>query len=390
MSVLCIDEPERGLSSKQAFKLGRFISKESQLRFEANSKSVLIAVTHSPELMKGMLTENDQVTILRKYSYPAPPRILSPSDVQHVWKDPYLSYSRALDGVFHDIVVFCESDGDCLLYEKALGKSAQHSVKDILFCPTAGKSSIAKGLRGLRRINPKSVAIVDIDIFKIPKEVKELLEACGACEDCALSISNETNEWKEKVEKRGRDYWKELKRRGEAALENDGEYKNLKEVLSFWGIFICPAGELEGFDKQPEPFVIPQELCRSDLEVLETQLEWTGKWTELHVYLRLKSVATSTTGGSSSSSSSSDQQQENRAGPVLKQLKSLGEKYVGEQSYMDKAQHILKHRARMTSKHGPQWVIEAIQNDRVDWDRVIPFVENVTKQADDCRWQSVE
>jgi hypothetical protein len=384
-SVLCIDEPERGLSSKQAFKLGRLISKESQRRLQV-SNGVMIVATHSPELMKGMLIENDRMAILRKESYHAPPRILSPEDVQIVWQDPYLSYSRALDGVFHDIVVFCESDGDCLLYEKALGKSAEHSdVKDILFCPTGGKSAIAKGLRGLRRINAKSVAIVDIDIFKVPKEANELLEACGASDskETALSRCNKINEWKEKAERRwkaengGGNFWNELKRRGEALLENDDVYKSLKEDLSNWGIFVCPAGELEGFEKQPKALVIPRELHKSeaDLKAFEAQEpKYDGEWTELHVYSRLKRVAG----------------QENKIADLLKQLKALGTYYTGSESYMEKVQQVLEPCARVTSDHGTKWVIEAIERDLVDWDRIAPFVEQVITQADDCRWCNAE
>jgi hypothetical protein len=44
------------------------------------------------------------------------PSVLSNADIKAFWKDPVLKFSSIIDGLFHESVIVCESDGDCRFF----------------------------------------------------------------------------------------------------------------------------------------------------------------------------------------------------------------------------------------------------------------------------------
>ena len=112
-----IDEPEAFLHPPQARLLGKVLA----TRVIENDEQIFLA-THSSDIMLGVLESQVPLTILRitragDFNYVS---VVPDESVKRLWEDPVLRYSNLLDGLFHDAVVICESDGDCRFYSAVI------------------------------------------------------------------------------------------------------------------------------------------------------------------------------------------------------------------------------------------------------------------------------
>lgn len=177
-SSLLIDEPEAFLHPPQARYLGKLIGK-------LFSQRQIFISTHSSDLIKGILeSNNENVNLIRisRVNEFNSPSILNNNDIKEIWKDPVLRYSPIIDGLFHENVIICESDGDCRFFTAILESEFENDpryyrISDTLFIPSHGKAKIPSIVKSLKKIAVPTFTICDFDIFNNISPLKELVDA---------------------------------------------------------------------------------------------------------------------------------------------------------------------------------------------------------------------
>lgn len=142
--IILIDEPENFLHPPQALDLGEIIGVESK----KNDRQVFIA-THSADFLKGLFdSKNQKIQILRidrNHSV----NILDYDECQKIWnEDPLLKATNLLSGLFHDMVIICESDVDINFYNLISKTIEETDSKDVFFTAAYGKEKALKIQRG--------------------------------------------------------------------------------------------------------------------------------------------------------------------------------------------------------------------------------------------------
>ena len=177
-SVLILDEPEAFLHPPQAKLLGELIAKERA------PQSQLFVATHSPDVVQGLLNEapgNLRMIRMRREGNINHVRELDKRRAKEISFDPLMKYSSALAGVFHERVIICEADGDCMFYSSVLDLPSVRGdmSPDVLFIHANGKDRMAKLARALKKLDVPVDVIVDIDIIRSKDLLKELIEILG-------------------------------------------------------------------------------------------------------------------------------------------------------------------------------------------------------------------
>lgn len=178
-SILLIDEPEAFLHPPQARALGKMLA-EGQVGTQQ-----LFVATHSGDVLRGILDGNAgnvRVVRIRRSGDTNAVEMLDNADVKNLWVDPLLRFSNVLDGVFHEKVVVCESDGDARFFAAvgdALydGPLAGERKPDVMFTHCGGKDRLPMVVRSLRALDVPVVAIADFDILN---EERPLADLAGA------------------------------------------------------------------------------------------------------------------------------------------------------------------------------------------------------------------
>ena len=287
-SILLLDEPEAYLHPPQARLLGEIIATERQ-----NLTQLFIA-THSPDVLQGLLNvvEADHLRVIR---------IQRDGDVNHVKElnrdhareignDPLMKYSSVLSGVFHERVIICEADTDCMFYSSLLDIPEVHGghQPDVLFIHASGKHRMAVQARALAALGVHVDIIADMDVLQGEAELQNIFEALGGDwsgvqgkvrsvkmaiethkpwlnpEEVSKGIRtvlervDQTGEFPRSAQKdittffRKASPWDVVKDTGEAAIPSGQattEYAELREAFQHKGLWIVPVGELEGFCK---------------------------------------------------------------------------------------------------------------------------------------------
>ncbi|KAI9138844.1 AAA domain-containing protein [Paraphysoderma sedebokerense] len=164
--VHLIDEPEVFLHPPQSRELGKFISRT------AKDKNIQFFLsTHDINFVLGLLDGGDNVNVIRVTrtfepgSSTAALHTLNAELLKESWNDPLIKHTRALNGLFYDLVVLCEADGDCLIYSEA-AKSFENEGRSILYVPTYGKQNFYKYYRIFINAGVPLTVIADIDILR--------------------------------------------------------------------------------------------------------------------------------------------------------------------------------------------------------------------------------
>jgi hypothetical protein len=286
-TIRLIDEPEAFLHPPQARFLGTLIERER------NKDDIVVISTHSGDLVRG-LAENTSsdiqfVRLMRsanKTRYTA--HVATSESIRSTFSDPIVSATNLLDGLFHDAVVLCESDADCIFYRAIwlANRSTFEGKLDLMFVPCGGKQNIQRAARALRAISVPCHAVCDIDILndsvvvtqllkslghdtspppqlaQLQKQVKEL-KATAATYEGALAATTAILDGKSGVLSKNDQEaivattkqdsgWSQLKRAGIAALPG-GEATSVATTTIKWmrdhQIHVLDCGELESFNK---------------------------------------------------------------------------------------------------------------------------------------------
>jgi len=250
--VTLIDEPEAFLHPPQARLLGKMLAKHNP-----QNRQLFIS-THSEDFLQGLLDANsDNIIVVRidrkgdinKIS------VLQNEKIKDLWGNPILRYSNILSGLFHEKVVVCESDYDCLFYQAVLDSIYEnnHDISpDILFTHCGGKARVKDVVSALRAVNVAVVAITDFDVLDDSRELKALIAAFGIdwCKDLKSDMEAiyKTINTEQSA---GNEVWKTLKKVGKAGFSGEAPaaYERAEKKCKSSGLFIVPVGEMECFDK---------------------------------------------------------------------------------------------------------------------------------------------
>lgn len=251
-SITLIDEPEAFLHPPQARILGKMLAKNNP-----NDRQLLIS-THSEDFLQGLLDANsDNVTVIRinRNSHINRMSVLQNNEIKELWSNPILRYSKILDGLFHEKVVVCESDYDCLFYQAiidAVYKYKNEISPDILFTHCGGKTRIKDVVKALKAVNVPVVAICDFDLLNDSRDFKPITASFGINWKEELSADMKIIYDSMNAKSSGENNaWKQIKKVGKAGFtgKEPAAYEKVEEVCKSAGLFVVQVGEMECFDK---------------------------------------------------------------------------------------------------------------------------------------------
>ncbi len=283
--VLLLDEPEAFLHPPQAFRLGEVVAQNLHA-----DRQILVA-THSSEFLRGVLSQTQDVKIIRLDRAAAGTRVnvLDSVGVAKFASDPLLSSSRVLDGLFYKGAIVVEADADAVFYQRVGRQLANADSFHVVHAHN--KQTVAKVLQPYQTLGIKHAAIVDFDVIRVQSEFIALLKEFGFSGEERETIlaqrqsivgeieSNDAQQLLNKtllnlnssIEvasssgdpdqalaalmselKRIRESgsaWHSYKKQGKQALTvgAQGIFERLTQICSSRGLFIVPVGELEGW-----------------------------------------------------------------------------------------------------------------------------------------------
>lgn len=284
-TILILDEPEAFLHPPQARLLGEIIATER------SSRAQLILATHSPNVLQGLINvAPEHLHVLRMQRDGGVNRVkeLDKELVRNISLDPLMKYSSVLSGLFHERVIICEADADCMFYSSILDIPFVNGGRqpDVLFVHANGKHRMASLAETLTALDVPVDIIADIDILNdvqlLEKTVLILGGDWSAIQPLANSVLGAINQSKQslnvdeirdaiddelnKVETgqnlpgqrrtaierilRKSSAWDAVKEAGQQAIprgEASKDFRKLQELCSSAGLWIVPVGELEGF-----------------------------------------------------------------------------------------------------------------------------------------------
>ncbi len=286
-SLLLLDEPEAFLHPPQARLLGEIIATE-----KAPGAQLFLA-THSPDVLQGLINvAPEHLRVLRMQRDGSVNRIkeLEKEVVKKIGLDPVMRYSSVLSGLFHERVIICEADADCMFYSSILDlpdvRGETHP--DVLFVHANGKHRMATLAETLVALDVPVDIVADIDVLndlrvlekivealngdwasvkplartvkraieehkpwlsamEVKKGIEETLEGTPSSGEFPKQLRSEINKLFRKASP-----WDAVKEGGESALpsgEATKKFQELQEHCNQIGLWIVPAGELEGFCK---------------------------------------------------------------------------------------------------------------------------------------------
>ncbi|MYB47715.1 MAG: AAA family ATPase [Dehalococcoidia bacterium] len=286
-SILLLDEPEAFLHPPQARLLGEIIASER------SSRAQLVVATHSPDVLHGLINvASDHLRVIRiqRKGNINLVKELDKKLVQEISVDPLMKYSSVMSGVFHERVIICEADADCMFYSSILDLPGVHGEHqpDILFVHANGKGRIAALARTLTALGVPVDVIVDIDILRDTTAFRAIVESFGGDSTVVLPLAEavkkaiehhkpwlNAGEIKREIAKaleevpslgefpqhlrsaiqdlfRKASPWDAVKSAGESAIPSGDatkQFKELQDISKQMGLWIVPVGELEGFCK---------------------------------------------------------------------------------------------------------------------------------------------
>lgn len=268
-TITLIDEPEAFLHPPQARILGKMITENNP-----DNRQLLIS-THSEDFLQGLLdADNENVTVIRieRMDRVNKMNILQNDKIKKLWSNPILRYSNILSGLFHEKVVVCESDYDCLFYQAIMNAIYEHKKEiapDILFTHCGGKTRIKDIVIALKAVNVPVVAICDFDLLNAKENFRRILASFGLDWDTNTTLSTNMEIIYDSMNAKnstGINAWSQIKKIGKSGFTGKevAAYEEVEAVCKSIGLFIVPVGEMECFDK-----TIPKEKKRWIYSALE-------------------------------------------------------------------------------------------------------------------------
>ena len=251
-SITLIDEPEAFLHPPQARLLGKMLANNNP-----DNRQLLIS-THSEEFLKGLLDANSEnVTVIRinRDSNINRMSVLQNDKIKKLWGNPILRYSNILSGLFHEKVVVCESDYDCLFYQAIIDSIYEHKneiAPDILFTHCGGKTRIKDVVSALKAVNVPVAAICDFDLLNASQNFKLITASFGI--DWGVVLSADMKIIYDSMNAKSssaNNAWNQIKKVGKAGFTGNEPvaYEKVEAACKSAGLFVVPVGEMECFDK---------------------------------------------------------------------------------------------------------------------------------------------
>lgn len=178
--VLLLDEPEAFLHPKQARVLGRLLG-----RLSINRPAQIIVSTHSSAFMWGVVSANDNASVLRLNRSVDTTRYVQvpASTVTALTRTPLLSSQPVLDSLFHQGVVVCEGDPDRAIYQFVAHRTlGGKGGEDLLFIHTNGKGAADTPVELIKGAGAPVAVIVDIDILNASSPLDKIVKALTGAE----------------------------------------------------------------------------------------------------------------------------------------------------------------------------------------------------------------
>ena len=285
-SILLLDEPEAFLHPAQARAMGQFIAAERRQGCQ------LFLATHSVDVLQGLIdVAPKQLRVLRIQRDGDINRVqeLEKTKVAEIGADPLMKFSSVMSGVFHNRVIVCEGDSDCMFYQTILELPAVHGDRrpDALFVHGNGNQQIWKLVSTLEALDVPVDVIADMDVLnnehifekivkslsddsdtimsladivrtsvekkkpalsasEIREEIKDILDDESVSDDIKV-IRRNVNDVFAKASK-----WQDIKRAGVNGLPSGNPmetFNRLTKLCEELGLWIVPVGILERFCK---------------------------------------------------------------------------------------------------------------------------------------------
>lgn len=192
--ILLIDEPEAFLHPPLARQLGELIGRTQ------NDKQIFVA-THSVEVLKGVLSQNTNVNIIR-ITQPTPGvneiQLVDNNLLQTILTTPLLRVSRVMEGLFCNKVVITESEADELVYQELTEKLFPQS--GLYFAHAQNKQTLVDIAKLYQKIGIKYEMITDFDVIRIPSEFQKFLDLMPLTDKEKQRYLNYSNKLREMVD----------------------------------------------------------------------------------------------------------------------------------------------------------------------------------------------
>lgn len=251
-SITLIDEPEAFLHPPQARLLGKMLANNNP-----DNRQLLIS-THSEDFLQGLLdTNSENVTVIRinRDSNINRMSVLQNDKIKKLWGNPILRYSNILSGLFHEKVIVCESDYDCLFYQAIMDAIYEHKneiAPDILFTHCGGKTRIKDVVSALKAVNVSVVAICDFDLLNSRQNFEAITNSFGI--DYRVTLSEDMKIIYDSMNAKNsvvNNAWNQIKKIGKAGFidKEPAAYEKVEAACKSAGLFVVPVGEMECFDK---------------------------------------------------------------------------------------------------------------------------------------------
>ena len=168
--IVILDEPEAFLHPPQAMQLGAVIS-----NLIDDSQQIFIA-THSADFIRGLISTTRDAVIVHLDRSPTDitsSKVLDSNALQQIIKDPLLSSSRVLEGMFYKGVVATEADADTVFYQRLYQK--KFASDEIHFVNAHNKQTLKKIIAPYQKLGIKFALIADADVIRDKHDMSEIL-----------------------------------------------------------------------------------------------------------------------------------------------------------------------------------------------------------------------
>ena len=193
--ILLLDEPEAFLHPPLARQLGEIIGESY------NEETTIFVSTHSVEILKGILSKNQDVNVIRitrlnkdKNNF----NILDSKILEAILYSPLLRVSRVLEGIFCEKVILTEAEADELVYQELTEKLFPNS--GLFFVHGQNKQTLALIAKLYKEISVNYEIVTDFDVLRVPDEFFKFLSLMSISDKEKQKIKSYSEKLKEIIE----------------------------------------------------------------------------------------------------------------------------------------------------------------------------------------------
>ena len=100
--------------------------------------------------------------------------------MRQIGANPLMKFSSVMSGVFHDRVIICEGDSDCMFYSSILNcRSPWRAPTDVIFVHAGTKDRMASLAKTLKALDVSVDVIADIDVLNDTAKFVDIVDALG-------------------------------------------------------------------------------------------------------------------------------------------------------------------------------------------------------------------